>query len=78
MDIHKFYQKDISTLMEVDNEESSQTMKSYDALLIKTMLRLRFKLMNFMNTAHDLMCNQVANFFCFSIILSFVSIHSFY
>lgn len=30
-----------------------------DPGLVKKMLYLRFKLMNFMNNAHDLICNQV-------------------
>lgn len=30
-----------------------------DSIAVQKMLLLRFRLMNFMNSAHDLICNQV-------------------
>ena len=37
----------------------SRSINKIDELSIKKLLYLRFKLMNFMNNAHDLICNQV-------------------
>jgi hypothetical protein len=43
--------------MEIDDVENKEI--AFDLASINKMLLLRFKLMNFMNTAHDLTLNQV-------------------
>ena len=43
-----------------NNRTKNETKEfSFDVQIVKTMFNLRFKLITFMNTAHDLMCNQV-------------------
>ena len=39
--------------------KKSVTNENPDPLVIKIMFCLRFKLLTFMNTIHDLICNQV-------------------
>lgn len=48
MDLKKFHAK---------NNRFDDTI---DELTIKKMFSIRFKLMNFLNSAHDLICNQVS------------------
>ena len=50
-----------SNQMEIDDAENKEI--KFDLASINKMLLLRFKLMNFMNTAHDLILNQVLLFF---------------
>ena len=42
--------------------KKSLTNENPDPLVIKIMFCLRFKLLTFMNTIHDLICNQVKEY----------------
>ena len=53
-------------LKDMDIKRYNNGMKStnkikLDEQLINRMFLIRFKLMNFLNSAHDLICNQVNN-----------------
>ncbi len=55
------YDLDSLDLREMDfHRNSKKSSVKIDELAVKKMLYLRFKLMNFMNSAHDLICNQVS------------------
>jgi hypothetical protein len=54
------YDLDSLNLKDMDlNKVDSKSSLKIDELTVKKMLYLRFKLMNFMNSAHDLICNQI-------------------
>ncbi len=54
MDIRKYYAKTIT-----HNLMNTNIQAKIDELSVKKMFSIRFKLMNFVNSAHDLICNQV-------------------
>lgn len=60
-----------SNQMEIDEAENKEI--KFDLASINKMLLLRFKLMNFMNTAHDLILNQVLLFFIIQLNFEFKS-----
>lgn len=58
------YDLDSLRLQDMDLKRANQAsnknqMEQIDEGSVKKMLYLRFRLMNFMNNAHDLICNQV-------------------
>ena len=55
MDIRKYYAKTRTQNKSMNTNISAKI----DELSIKKMFSIRFKLMNFVNSAHDLICNQV-------------------
>jgi gamma-tubulin complex component 5 len=59
MDIRKYYAK-----TRAQNKSMNTNIPAkIDELSVKKMFSIRFKLMNFVNGAHDLICNQVFNQF---------------
>jgi hypothetical protein len=54
------YDLDSLDLREMNYDPRAKSSIGIDELAVKKMLFLRFKLMNFTNSAHDLICNQVS------------------